>query len=77
MTQRLLIQLYERRLPLADRSKSPAAIAPDDGVKCVVRTQSMKYPQSMWRRMAATGASNAVNGAPVVPLASTESALSP
>ncbi|NQU70059.1 MAG: hypothetical protein HQ514_05885 [Rhodospirillales bacterium] len=77
MTQRLLIQLYERRLPLADRSKSPVAIAPDDGVKCVGRTQSMKNPQPMSRRMAATGASNAVNGAPVVSLASTASALSP
>jgi hypothetical protein len=37
-----------------------------DGVRCVGRTRSIKYPQPMSQRMAATGASNAVNGAPMV-----------
>jgi len=77
MTQRLIIQLNERQLPLADRSRPPAAIAPDDGVKCEMLLHSTKYPQPMWWRMAATGASNAVNGAPVVPLTSTANTLSP
>lgn len=77
MTQCLITHRNVHRLPLDDRAKPPASIAPKDSIKCEMLPQSRVYSPPMWHRMTTARAPNTVSRASVASSKPTESALSP
>ena len=77
MTPDLFNQRDINRLSLDDRSKPLAAIIRNDGIKRIMRPQSMKYLQPRLPKTRASKASNTVNRARVKTSVSPVGALSP
>lgn len=77
MTPDLFNQRDISRLSLDDRSKPLATIIRNDGIKRIMRPQSLKYLRPGLPKVNASKASNTVNRAPMQTSASPVGALSP